>query len=197
MIEHRNLTSEVLASGITEIGICDYRGWGIKEGDMVATSILSYRSARIQDAEVVSIKAPKLDNGPYSVVKESWEYAYTYGGKTEWYPSSTIQVLDATGQPIGGSLERRGSLKIAYERTGKRTVSRTLDLRWLPEVSKLALCAADVCAVIPLDAVVLTKQEASRLQRRDDFLDRLEAAGVDNWEGYSCAFEGDEDDDEE
>lgn len=46
------------------------------------------------------------------------------------------------------------------------------------------------------DHVVITKVEYENLKRSDDFLDALEAAGVDNWEGYSQAwrfFEGEDD----
>lgn len=38
------------------------------------------------------------------------------------------------------------------------------------------------------DHVVITKVEYENLKRSDDFLDALEAAGVDNWEGYSQAW---------
>jgi hypothetical protein len=42
------------------------------------------------------------------------------------------------------------------------------------------------------------QRELKRLRERDGILCRLEAAGVDNWEGYSTAFddEDEEDDDE-
>lgn len=36
--------------------------------------------------------------------------------------------------------------------------------------------------------VEITIEEHIRLLGRDDFLAALEAAGVDNWEGYSDAF---------
>ena len=32
--------------------------------------------------------------------------------------------------------------------------------------------------------VEITEEEFERLQERDDFLSALEAAGVDNWDGY-------------
>ena len=32
-------------------------------------------------------------------------------------------------------------------------------------------------------------RELKRLKKRDDILSRLEAAGVDNWEGYEIAME--------
>lgn len=35
---------------------------------------------------------------------------------------------------------------------------------------------------------VLSEAEYEQLVERDDFLTTLEAAGVDNWEGYSEAF---------
>lgn len=57
------------------------------------------------------------------------------------------------------------------------------------------------CAIrIPAeDEVIVSKKELLRLKMRDSFLSRLEAAGVDNWDGYSYAVsgEGDDDDDEE
>lgn len=34
------------------------------------------------------------------------------------------------------------------------------------------------------EMVVITKAEHDRLLERDDWLECLEAAGVDNWEGY-------------
>ena len=40
------------------------------------------------------------------------------------------------------------------------------------------------------------RRKIIKLQERSDFLSRLEAAGVDNWEGYSEAFDGDEDEDD-
>ena len=39
----------------------------------------------------------------------------------------------------------------------------------------------------------LSHAEYQKLKRDSDFLARLEAAGVDNWEGYSEGFEGDDD----
>lgn len=49
------------------------------------------------------------------------------------------------------------------------------------------------------DEVIVLKKEISRLRMRDSFLSRLEAAGVDNWDGYDYAVSGedDEEDDEE
>ena len=32
--------------------------------------------------------------------------------------------------------------------------------------------------------IEITEEEFGRLQERDDFLSALEAAGVDNWDGY-------------
>lgn len=46
-----------------------------------------------------------------------------------------------------------------------------------------------------LDTVTLSKDEYQSLYEDSEFLHRLRAAGVDNWEGYSEAF--DEDDEEE
>ena len=46
------------------------------------------------------------------------------------------------------------------------------------------------------DLIVITKREYQRLTESDAFLTALEAAGVDNWEGYSLAcqfYEGVED----
>ena len=37
------------------------------------------------------------------------------------------------------------------------------------------------------ETVTITKEEYENLQERDDFLCALEAAGVDNWDGYSEA----------
>ena len=39
------------------------------------------------------------------------------------------------------------------------------------------------------ETVIVRKCEFKRLVDRDFFLNCLEAAGVDNWEGYSCALE--------
>lgn len=35
---------------------------------------------------------------------------------------------------------------------------------------------------------LISTAEYERLVERDDFLTALEAAGVDNWEGYSAAY---------
>jgi hypothetical protein len=43
--------------------------------------------------------------------------------------------------------------------------------------------------------VTITDEEYNRLCEADRILSLLEAAGVDNWEGYSYAFEDEEDDD--
>ena len=40
-----------------------------------------------------------------------------------------------------------------------------------------------------LGVVAITKEEYERLKERDTFLSCLEQAGVDNWEGYSYAWE--------
>ncbi len=37
------------------------------------------------------------------------------------------------------------------------------------------------------EAVTITKKEYDRLIKRDNWLESLEAAGVDNWEGYDYA----------
>ncbi len=39
------------------------------------------------------------------------------------------------------------------------------------------------------DTVTITKKEYDRLVSRDEDLGWLEAAGVDNWSGYSYAWE--------
>lgn len=39
------------------------------------------------------------------------------------------------------------------------------------------------------DMIVITKDEYERLKEESDFLSCLEAAGVDNWEGYSVAIQ--------
>lgn len=38
--------------------------------------------------------------------------------------------------------------------------------------------------------VTISKVEYNRLLNRAEFLQRLENAGVDNWEGYDLALEG-------
>ena len=46
------------------------------------------------------------------------------------------------------------------------------------------------------DQVVISKKEYEDLKKSEEFLYALEAAGVDNWEGYSQAwrfYEGEED----
>ncbi len=47
--------------------------------------------------------------------------------------------------------------------------------------------------------IEITRAEHERLIERDAFLSALQAAGVDNWEGYSeaCRALGDEEDDDE
>ena len=45
-----------------------------------------------------------------------------------------------------------------------------------------------------LEYVAIPKKEYEQLLRDSNFLSRLEAAGVDNWDGYTHAFEDDEDD---
>ncbi len=42
----------------------------------------------------------------------------------------------------------------------------------------------------------ISDKEYARLKKDSATLAKLEAAGVDNWEGYSFAFESDEDEDE-
>ena len=42
------------------------------------------------------------------------------------------------------------------------------------------------------DQITISKEEYEKLKERDRFLERLEAAGVDNWEGYGYAFEYDD-----
>jgi len=45
--------------------------------------------------------------------------------------------------------------------------------------------------------VKITQEEYNYLIARDRFLTRLEAAGVDNWEGYSEGYDDEFDEDEE
>lgn len=42
--------------------------------------------------------------------------------------------------------------------------------------------------------MLVTNREYQRLKDRDEKLSKLEAAGVDNWDGYDWAFEDDNDD---
>ena len=42
------------------------------------------------------------------------------------------------------------------------------------------------------DQITISKEEYEKLKERDSFLERLEAAVVDNWEGYGYAFEYDD-----
>jgi hypothetical protein len=46
----------------------------------------------------------------------------------------------------------------------------------------------------PSKTVTITLEEFTELVEARDFLYRLEAAGVDNWDGYHLAMEGDDDD---
>lgn len=39
------------------------------------------------------------------------------------------------------------------------------------------------------ETITITKEEYDRLDKRSAFLDALDAAGVDNWEGYEFAHE--------
>jgi phage pi2 protein 07 len=39
------------------------------------------------------------------------------------------------------------------------------------------------------DTVTITKKEYDKLKEKRDLLDALEAAGVDNWDGYDYAME--------
>lgn len=43
-----------------------------------------------------------------------------------------------------------------------------------------------------IEYITITKDEYDSLCRSSAFLERLEAAGVDNWDGYSYAFEDDD-----
>lgn len=45
--------------------------------------------------------------------------------------------------------------------------------------------------------VTIPKAEYQKLLARAEFLDRLEAAGVNNWEGYGEAYSDDEVDEDE
>ncbi|MDT8900636.1 hypothetical protein [Anaeroselena agilis] len=50
--------------------------------------------------------------------------------------------------------------------------------------------AHGLCPRCTKEVVIVPKAEYDRLQERDKFLSCLEAAGVDNWEGYedACAM---------
>jgi hypothetical protein len=41
---------------------------------------------------------------------------------------------------------------------------------------------------LPDHMVAITKKELARLKDRENFLEALQAAGVDNWQGYSEAY---------
>lgn len=47
-----------------------------------------------------------------------------------------------------------------------------------------------------VETVTMSAKRYKSLLRSEDILLRLEAAGVDNWDGYSYAFEGFEDDED-
>lgn len=50
----------------------------------------------------------------------------------------------------------------------------------------------EVPAKVPEGSVIVKEKDLKALQDRDDTLSKLEAAGVDNWEGYSVAFSGED-----
>lgn len=47
------------------------------------------------------------------------------------------------------------------------------------------------------ETIVITKSEYDAMQKQLDFLDCLEACGVDNWQGYDDAWEMMENDEDE
>ena len=47
------------------------------------------------------------------------------------------------------------------------------------------------------EKITITKEEFEYLIKRDDWLSCLEIAGVDNWDGISCAYEMLESEEEE
>lgn len=63
-------------------------------------------------------------------------------------------------------------------------------------VEKAAITWTDINAPEPVaETVTIPVTEYESLKEDERFLGRLQAAGVDNWEGYEYAFEDDEDDD--
>lgn len=59
------------------------------------------------------------------------------------------------------------------------------DIKVLPKHIKIA-------KEIDKSKVLIDEEEYEELKERDNILSRLEGAGVDNWEGYSYAFEDEE-----
>lgn len=59
------------------------------------------------------------------------------------------------------------------------------DIKTLPKHIKIA-------KEIDKSKVLIDEEEYEELKERDNILSRLEGAGVDNWEGYSYAFEDEE-----
>ncbi|WP_270501746.1 hypothetical protein [Clostridium butyricum] len=59
------------------------------------------------------------------------------------------------------------------------------DIKVLPKHIKIA-------KEIDKSKVLIDEAEYEELKERDNILSRLEGAGVDNWEGYSYAFEDEE-----
>ncbi|MDU1232670.1 MAG: hypothetical protein E6980_21290, partial [Clostridium sp.] len=59
------------------------------------------------------------------------------------------------------------------------------DIKALPKHIKIA-------KEIDNSKVLIDEEEYEELKERDNILSRLEGAGVDNWEGYSYAFEDEE-----
>lgn len=60
-------------------------------------------------------------------------------------------------------------------------------LRWSEDAEKLRAIAAKLQGKALIDP-----DELAELERDSETLAKLDAAGVDNWEGYSYAFENEE-----
>lgn len=75
------------------------------------------------------------------------------------------------------------------------STARLNELRTFDPTDATAQQTTDVIQELTAEIQRLTKENAE-LQKDSDFLNRLQAAGVDNWDGYHYGFGDEEDEDE-
>ncbi|MEU5595713.1 hypothetical protein [Streptomyces sp. NPDC020298] len=112
--------------------------------------------------------------------------ALTAAGTAEWADPETGVIHDVPGVEMQG---RAAYTRLTVPDAGKAAIAEAwregrLAVAGMPVVAPVAIEAADEGG----DAAKL-RQRVAELEKRDAWLSALEAAGVDNWEGWDHAVQ--------
>lgn len=98
-----------------------------------------------------------------------------------------LYVVDHEGHDVKNELEYAADLQDLHIKVADVKSSQEFEWNDDLEINKTAATNEDFDVYIKEDTVAISKERYESLLESEDFLSCLEAAGVDNWQGYSDA----------